>query len=292
MRIRVRNTCVALLLSFVSVRAQAQSPAQPPPDHETSAELSFVGTGGNSSTETIGVGGSRFDRVDGWLITSKAAYVRNNSDGVLKAESIALAFQGAKILTPKLSVFGKYGFLHDRFAGIESRNTIAIGEAYILIDNKKNKFTVDGAFGYASEERTISATTKTATWDMGLLYDLKLSDNAEITDEAGGVFAVGRQRLAIRKRRDGQRQADDGLLAQVFQYGSLRQRPGARLSEDRHGHRDRARRKILRNDALRRPRLARLLSHRRRPGGVRTSRLRLSRAVARRRRQPAPAGAA
>jgi putative salt-induced outer membrane protein YdiY len=190
MRIRLRNISVAVLLSFVAARAGAQAPAPPPPDHETSAELSFVGTGGNSSTETIGVGGSRFDHVDGWLITSKAAYVRNNSDGVLKAESVALAFQGAKILTPKLSVFGKYGFLHDRFAGIESRNTIAIGEAYILVDNKRNKLTADGAFGYASEERTISPTTKNGTWDMGLLYDWKFSDTAEITDEARILFSL------------------------------------------------------------------------------------------------------
>jgi putative salt-induced outer membrane protein YdiY len=190
MRIRLRNISVAVLLSIVSARAGAQSPTPPPPDHETSAELSFVGTGGNSSTETIGVGGSRFDHVDGWLITSKAAYVRNNSDGVLKAESVALAFQGAKILTPRLSVFGKYGFLHDRFAGIESRNTIAIGEAYILLDNKTNKLTADGAFGYASEERTISPTTKNGTWDMGLLYDWKLSDTAEITDEARILFSL------------------------------------------------------------------------------------------------------
>ena len=121
MRIRVRNISVAVLLSFVCARAGAQSPAPPPPNHETSAELSFVGTGGNSSTETIGVGGSRLDRIDGWLITSKAAYVRNNSEGVLKAESIALAFQGAKILTSRLSVFGKYGFLHDRCKDIARR---------------------------------------------------------------------------------------------------------------------------------------------------------------------------
>jgi putative salt-induced outer membrane protein YdiY len=191
MRICLRNILpVALLLSFVAARAGAQAPPAQQPDHETSAEVSFVGTGGNSSTETIGIGLSRFDHIDGWLITSKGAYVRNNSSGELKAESIALAFQGAKILTPKLSVFGKYGFLHDRFSGIESRNTVAAGEAYILLETKSNKLTVDGALGYASEERTISPTTKNATWDMGLLYDWKLSDTAEITDDVRILFSL------------------------------------------------------------------------------------------------------
>jgi putative salt-induced outer membrane protein len=191
MRIRLRNLSVAVLLSFVGARAGAQAPAPPPPpNHETSAEVSFVGTTGNSSTESIGIGLGRLDHVDGWLLTSKLAYVNNSSDGELRAESIALAFQGAKILTPKLSVFAKYGFLNDRFAGIESRHTVAAGAAYIFLENKQHKLTADGALGYQSEERTISPTVKSGTWDMGLLYDLKLSDTTEITDDARILFSL------------------------------------------------------------------------------------------------------
>ena len=190
MRICPRNIAVALLLSFVAVRAGAQAPPAQQPDHETSAEVSFVGTTGNSSTESVGLGLSRFDHVDGWLLTSKAAYVNNSSAGELRAESIALAFQGGKILTPKLSVFGKYGFLHDRFAGIESRNTVAAGEAYILYETTAHKLTAEGALGYASEERTTAPTLKNATWDMALLYDWKFSDTAEITDDIRILFSL------------------------------------------------------------------------------------------------------
>jgi len=180
-----------LLILLASARAQAQAPPPPPPpNHETNAEVSFVGTSGNSSTESIGVGLGRMDHIDGWVLTAKAAYVRNSSFGELKAESVAFAFQGAKTLTPRLSVFGKYGYLHDRFAGIESRNTVAAGLSYGVVQNSTNKLTADGAFGYASEERTTVSTTKSGTWDMGLLYALKISDNAEITDEARVVFSL------------------------------------------------------------------------------------------------------
>ena len=192
----------------------------------------------------------------------KAAYVRNNSSGELKAESIALAFQGAKILTPKLSIFGKYGFLHDRFAGIESRNTVAAGEAYILLETKRNKLTVDGALGYASEERTISPTTKNGTWDMGVLYDWKLSDNAEITDDARILFSLsdGNDWRAGNIASLSAKLTTD-VLAQDVQYHSLREPARARLPEDRHDHGGCARREILTDDAPRRPRFARLLSH-------------------------------
>ena len=191
MRILLRTVLPVLLVSASAAHAGAQAPpAPPPPPHQTSAEVSFVGTSGNSSTESIGIGGSREDHVDGWILTSKAAYIHNSSFGELRAESIALAFQGNKILTPKLSVFGKYGFLHDRFAGIESRNAIGLGLAYIVLENPNNKLTADGSFGYAQEERTISPTTKSGTWDMGLLYTVKLSDNAEISDDARMVFSL------------------------------------------------------------------------------------------------------
>src|SRR6185369_7485968 len=169
MRIVLRTVLAALFFSASALAARAQAPPPPPPAHETSAELSFVGTSGNSSTESIGVGVSRLDHIDGWVITSKFAYIHNSSFGELRAESVALALQGAKILTPKLSVIAKYGFLHDGFAGIESRNAVGFGLAYIVLENAENKLTADGSFGYAQEERTISPTTKSGTWDMGLL---------------------------------------------------------------------------------------------------------------------------
>jgi hypothetical protein len=112
--------------------------------------------------------------------------VRNNL-GELKAESIA-GVPGRKILTPNSRCLAARLSARPLFR--QSRNTIAIGEAYILVDNKTNKLTADGAFGYASEERTISPTTKNGTWDMGLLYDWKLSDTAEITDEARILFSL------------------------------------------------------------------------------------------------------
>jgi putative salt-induced outer membrane protein len=178
------------LFSCVAARARAQALDQQPA-HQTSAEVSFVGTSGNSSTESVGLGISRIDRVDGWLVTSKGAYVHNSSFGELRAESIAMSFQAGKIMNPNLNMFARYGFLHDRFAGIRSRNTVALGQAYTVVNDPKSRLIADGALGYANEERTTTQTTARATWDMGLLYDWKLSDTAEITDESRLVFALG-----------------------------------------------------------------------------------------------------
>jgi hypothetical protein len=51
-------TLIELMVFSVFPRlALAQTPAPPPPAREGSAEFAFVGTTGNSSTQTIGLGG-------------------------------------------------------------------------------------------------------------------------------------------------------------------------------------------------------------------------------------------
>ena len=54
------------LVSGFSSLARAQAPAPPPPEREGSAEFAFVGTTGNSSTQTIGLGGEFIYRPVPW----------------------------------------------------------------------------------------------------------------------------------------------------------------------------------------------------------------------------------
>src|SRR5262245_32895545 len=117
-------SCISIaVFSMLPSVARAQAPATPPPPpppQEGTAEFAYVGTSGNSATTSIGLGGQYIVRPDQWTLTTKAAYVRNESDEELKAESFDLIFKAARPLTPRLSAFGRYGYLHDRFAGIES----------------------------------------------------------------------------------------------------------------------------------------------------------------------------
>src|SRR4029079_4434859 len=73
-----------LLLPAASIRALAQPPAPapgqpppPPPPQEGTAEASFIGTSGNTSTQAIGLGGELTVRRAPWVYNTKAVYVRN-----------------------------------------------------------------------------------------------------------------------------------------------------------------------------------------------------------------------
>jgi putative salt-induced outer membrane protein len=188
-QIRIVLTAGVLWLMPICTSAQAPAPA-PPPKRETSAEFAFVGTSGNSSTQSIGLGGEFIERPDPWVFTTKTAYVRNKSASELKAESFVLTLQGARTLTLRVSAFGRYGFLHDRFAGIEDRNTLEGGLAYVLVNTAPHKLVVDGGLGYANEHRVVGPDLSTAIAPAGATYTLKISESAEISDDGRFVFSL------------------------------------------------------------------------------------------------------
>ena len=185
------SAAFVLALAPAASLAQAPPPAPPPPPvREATAEFAYVGTSGNSSTTSIGLGGQYIYRPDQWTITTKAAYVKNESDGELSAESFDLLFKASRALNPRLSAFGRYGFLHDRFAGIEARNVIEAGLSYQLINAAPHSLVVDGSFGYAHESRVAPPDLSDPLLATGALYRLKLSDAVEVSDDARWSVSV------------------------------------------------------------------------------------------------------
>jgi putative salt-induced outer membrane protein len=176
---------IALIMTVAPMAARAQAPPPPPPPvREGTAEFAYVGTSGNSSTESIGLSGEYIYRPDQWTVTTKAGYVRNKSEEELKAESFDLVFKAARSLTPRLSAFGRYGFLHDRFAGIEARNVIEAGLSYALVNTAPHSLVVDGSFGYAHESRVVPPDLSDPTMAAGALYRLKLSEAVDFSEDA------------------------------------------------------------------------------------------------------------
>jgi putative salt-induced outer membrane protein len=178
-----------ILLVTMAASAQAQAPAPaaappaPPPPHEGTAEFSYVGTRGNSDTTAFGLAGEFIARAAPWVFTSRAGFVQNETEGALKARSFRGAFRAARTISDRLSAFGEYGYLRDTFAGIEHRNAIDGGLAYILVKPDPQTLTIEGGLGYANEKRLVDPDISTATAFAGAGYKLKLSANADISDD-------------------------------------------------------------------------------------------------------------
>ena len=97
------------------VSAQAAVPPAPPPAKEGSAEFAFVGTAGNSSTQSVGLGGELIYRPSPWESKLKLNFVRNEAEGELKAQTFVMSLRAQRPIRPRLSGYGQYGYLRDRF---------------------------------------------------------------------------------------------------------------------------------------------------------------------------------
>jgi putative salt-induced outer membrane protein len=213
----MRRAILLVLCLLVPVLAAAQAPpAQaplatpakmtpppathppPPPRREGTAEFAFVGTTGNASTQTIGFGGSVIFRPDRWVITNKAAFVRNESEDAVTAESFAYLFRAERLLSDRLGAFGEYAYFRDEFAGVLHRNSVVGGLSYKVVDTARQLFFVDGGLGYLNEQRTVEPDISTATYAWGAGYRVKISATAEFSDDfrfTGGFDDGGNWRI-------------------------------------------------------------------------------------------------
>jgi putative salt-induced outer membrane protein len=187
-RARIGVLALCASLSFVAP-LHAQAPAAPapapppPPPREGTAEFSFVGTTGNSSTSALGLSGEYIRRSDPWELRARAGYVRNHSEGELKAEAIKAGFRAQRRLTERVSTFGDYSYLHDRFAGIESRHTIGGGLTYSLVRPEPHQLDLDAGIGYTHENQVETDSKSTAEALFGARYKYRLSTTADVTND-------------------------------------------------------------------------------------------------------------
>jgi putative salt-induced outer membrane protein len=178
------------VFSVLPRAALAQTGPPPPPEREGSAEFAFVGTTGNSSTQTIGLGGEFIYRPAPWESKIKVSYVRNEAEDQLRAQAFVLTLRAQRPIQPRLSGYGQYGYQRDRFAGILDRNAAEVGLAYTLLQEAPHKLIVDAGLGYANEQRLLGNNLSTATLGGGGLYTLKISDTSELTEDGHLVFSL------------------------------------------------------------------------------------------------------
>jgi putative salt-induced outer membrane protein len=177
-------------IAFAQAAPSAAPPPPPPPEREGSAEFAYVGTSGNSSTQTIGLGGELIFRPAPWETHLKVTYVRNKSEEELTAESFLFVFRAQRQLKPRLSAYGQYGYQRDRFAGILDRNAVEGGLAYTAVDNAPHKLIVDGGLGYANEQRVVPPDLSTATAGGGGIYTLTFSKTSQLSEDGHFVFSL------------------------------------------------------------------------------------------------------
>lgn len=176
---------VTVMLGVVRpLSAQAPPATEPPPRWERKAEVSLVATGGNSDTQTAGLGASVIYRPGVWTTEAKAGFVRSEANEIETARAFAADLRQARSLTPRVDVFGRFGFLSNEFAGVDARSTIDGGVGYKLLLGPVHTVRVDGGLGYSHENRVTGTELSFALANFGAGYKWQISRTADFTQSA------------------------------------------------------------------------------------------------------------
>jgi putative salt-induced outer membrane protein len=193
--LRTATPFLICLLFALPARVLAQAaapPPPPPPVHEATGELAFVGTRGNTSTSAFSVNGEDIARPTNWLIRNRVLFIRNESNGVVTAQSFLYGLRTERVLNPKVSAFGEYGYFTDKFSGVTSRNTIAGGLSFKMVNTATQSLATDVSLGYMNEQRLTGSDISSGTYGFGGTYQWKFSPTATLDEDAHLVGAFDR----------------------------------------------------------------------------------------------------
>lgn len=166
-----------------AAQAAPQQPPPPPPRQEGTAEVAFVGTSGNSETSTFSVGGEHIYRPPQWMIRNRARLIRTETENELAADSLLYAFRAERSINPRVTVFGDYGYFHDRPAGVDHRNGVTGGLTVKVYESPRQSLQAEGGAGYLNEQRLTGDDISSAVYTTGTTYKLKVSATSDLTDE-------------------------------------------------------------------------------------------------------------
>ena len=185
---RILFTAGCLLIPGSVLAQRAQTP--PPPAFTGTAEFSLVATTGNSSTQSIGLGGELTYRPEPLVIDAKLAFVRNEANDVVSAKSFSGLVRVSRDLRPRLSAFGQYDYLRNLFAGIDQRHAVALGVSYLVATTAPHSLKVDAGLGYANEQRLVDPDLSSGVALAGARYRLAVSETSELAEDVRLVASL------------------------------------------------------------------------------------------------------
>lgn len=156
---------------------------EPPPTWDVSSELSFVATSGNTSTRSIGLGGSLTHRHQTRTSGASLAFFTNELDGVTEAESMGARVRHGIHIRERLQIFGEGSYGRDRFAGLDDRVVVTGGLSYATSLRRSHVITADGGFGFTREDRLDGRDLRFASATGAVRYAWEMKPTADITQD-------------------------------------------------------------------------------------------------------------
>ena len=156
-----RAFVLGLLVSAAAAAQEAPElcpcppPEPPPPLWTGSVGFGYLGTSGNSESETIGLTAEFARQPTPWGLEIKALVNRAETEGVTTAERVLAGLRGKRALSERLQLFGGLSYEQDEFAGFESRFVAETGAIWRALTGPVHELDFDAGITWTDEEPVI-----------------------------------------------------------------------------------------------------------------------------------------
>ncbi len=148
------------------------------------AELSYVSTGGTTSTQTIGTGGEMVVSSGPWRVESRASFLRTRTNDIVRARRTTGQIKSAHRMGDRAELFARGTYLRNTFAGIDHSVDGAAGVTALLLQSAPQRLSFDSAFGYIGEDRTRGQGRYLGTFDLGLRHQWEFTRRNRFSNDA------------------------------------------------------------------------------------------------------------
>jgi len=176
----MRQTLLAAALLSLAVSQAFAGPRT----WKDQAELTYLDSTGNTVVRTLGASDLFTVAIGTWSAELKASALDSKSAGVVTAEQYMAAEKLARNLTDRLSLFERFQWDKDRFAGIAGREDASVGVAAIVLKTAADLLNLEVGTGYVWEDRTVGPDNEFASGRLYGKYTHTLSATASLSQDA------------------------------------------------------------------------------------------------------------
>jgi len=169
----------------------APAPDGPPPLWFVSAGAGLAVTGGNTDTSQINLTYEvKRDGGQDVVYRSAGLYLRGETDSELTVDRTLLDNRVDRRLTERLSAFGQFGYLRDRFKEIDYLMSPGAGLSYAFVKNSRFELFGDGGAGVIIEKNRGFDRETDGSVLAGERLAYTLSDSARITQAVNALWKM------------------------------------------------------------------------------------------------------
>lgn len=168
--------------------------------YDASFSLGYVGTSGNTETESFNTEALLTYRTTDWTHNLKFQALGSNKNGTTDAERYYLQDKSDYGLDDDSYLFGKFTYSDDRFSGFDSQTSVSAGYGRYLVRRDNLKVQGYGGVGYRENDVTDGDSVGETILSLGQDLAWKISDASKLvqslTSEIGEdttitKFAIG-----------------------------------------------------------------------------------------------------